>query len=100
MQRSEKVRWAQYRAHHRHITGTRHITGGYTIGWHNTGFLTTSYAQQHVIYMCTDVKKIFTVVKKESTTTAIFEYSKYKTFKTVQGSEEVKWVLTGWGDGS
>ena len=37
---------------------------------------------------------------KESTTTAIFEYSKYKTFKTVQRSEEVRWALTGWGDGS
>ena len=51
--------------------------------------------------MCTVVvQKIYTVVKKESTTTAIFEYSKYKTFKTVQRSEEVRWVLTGWGDGS
>ena len=95
VQRSEKVRWAQYRAQ----VGTRHITGGYTIGWHNTGFLTTSYAQQHVIYMCRVVEQIDTAVKK-ITTTAIFEYSKYKTFKTVQGSEEVKWVLTGWGDGS
>ena len=51
--------------------------------------------------MCTVVvKKIYIFVKQESTTTAIFEYSKYKTFKTVQRSEEVRWALTGWGDGS
>ena len=51
--------------------------------------------------MCTVVvQKIYTVVKKESTRAATFEYSKYKTFKTVQRSEEVRWVLTGWGDGS